>query len=812
MNDFHNSSETLSLHKRPPEEVAAHSSGAPQGGALRLGSRGLTLVAIVSLSACALVACADGSANVELTNSQVAQPIVSQVGVERVIPIHYYVLDSASNTCTGPSIVNESVLYEGLREANSTFQGAGVQFTFAGMDRLTMPTFRDLRSQAGAATYSWSAVYTELQLLDPSLTSTTAPYATMAPQFNERWLALIANRLDPTVIPAMIVCSDNYQNANLHASFPDMDVPHTLHFGAQSIGFGFQRHELGHYFNLRHPDGVGGPASNIRNEEYDLVYGTNTANQTPQFFTSAAALNTFRNTAGAMIYRKEGRVDDQPTGNGGTGAFRAAYVNDAGTSNCELQITMGWGAYARTYRTSTDPAAMSGMQHAIAGAPQDDAGVPPTSYSTNIMSYLTCPRTGQEYLAIYDMEPSQIEQVRAALRSQVGQRDQLGRATVRQGPLRSAMVDPSGTTPLGSSVDFDGDHLHDIAYYRPSTSQCVVRLSSTGATQTITIANGNTNLGDIPMPGDYDNDGKTDCAVFRPGANVVGGATATWFWVSSLGGYVTQTSNFGWTGDIPIADVQFKPTTAGGYGRYGVFRPSNHTFYWWTSSGVFRGVSLGLAGDEMVLGDYDRDGYTDLAMWHPTNNTSGSPDAGTTPSSSVLAIIYSGDDYSSWHPFTWGLETDVPLGAVDHDNDGQLDFAVWRPSNGTWYYLLNPRANGTFGTASQQWGAAGDVPLPGFDLDHDGIDDEAIWRPAGSGAQLWYRNSATNTSSGYNVGLTGDVVTFVPSNNGDTRPEVFLFRKAGTPGGFFQEVYSSGTGYSGYSNITTSFRQYDILL
>jgi hypothetical protein len=62
--------------------------------------------------------------------------------------------------------------------------------------------------------------------------------------------------------------------------------------------------------------------------------------------------------------------------------------------------------------------------------------------------------------------------------------------------------------------DYDGDHKTDLAVYRPSTGEWFVLLSTTHFTTYVTVTWGE--LGDIPTAGDYDGWGQMEVAVFRP--------------------------------------------------------------------------------------------------------------------------------------------------------------------------------------------------------------------------------------------------------------------------------------------------------
>ncbi len=136
-----------------------------------------------------------------------------------------------------------------------------------------------------------------------------------------------------------------------------------------------------------------------------------------------------------------------------------------------------------------------------------------------------------------------------------------------------------------TEADFNDDGATDIAVFRPEGGVWFFRGGPTVSWGTNT---------DIPVPADYDGDGDTDFAVFRPAAGVwfiQGGATVGW----------------GTQGDIPVpADYD-----GDGDDDIAVFRPS--TGVWFVRNGPT--VAWGTQGDIPVPGDYDDDGTTDIAVF-----------------------------------------------------------------------------------------------------------------------------------------------------------------------------------------------------
>ena len=153
-------------------------------------------------------------------------------------------------------------------------------------------------------------------------------------------------------------------------------------------------------------------------------------------------------------------------------------------------------------------------------------------------------------------------------------------------------------------ADYDGDGKTDLATFRPSTGEWFVLRSSNQTLYSVPFGVST----DIPVPADFDGDRLADIAVFRA-------ASGTWYINKSSGG--TQITQWGAAGDIPV------PADYDGDGKsdLAIFRPADGS--WWlnrSTAGLFT-TTFGVGTDKPVPADFTGDGKTDIAVWRPGNGS-----------------------------------------------------------------------------------------------------------------------------------------------------------------------------------------------
>ena len=192
---------------------------------------------------------------------------------------------------------------------------------------------------------------------------------------------------------------------------------------------------------------------------------------------------------------------------------------------------------------------------------------------------------------------------------------------------QSTISETYGSAFLGGAVvaDYNGDGIPDI---------CEIDTSGEEIRWIWKLGNGNNEWSDIEAitfgetatdkcaVGDFNGDGKADIAVMRSGSSL-----ATWYIdYAPCDGQFDEKGRFGLSGDIPLSG----DFNADGVDDICVYRPSSGTWYVcfadisgypeFESHLAINGVLFGTSGDIPFVGDFDGDGYDDMALLRALEN------------------------------------------------------------------------------------------------------------------------------------------------------------------------------------------------
>ncbi len=282
---------------------------------------------------------------------------------------------------------------------------------------------------------------------------------------------------------------------------------------------------------------------------------------------------------------------------------------------------------------------------------------------------------------------------------------------------------PVLAAPSKAVVDFNGDGRTDYTITRNQNGVLNWWTALNGSSEASFAQFGLQN--DVPVPEDFDGDGRDDLAVWRPGAPF----TAA-FYIFQSSNNTVRIDNFGQTGDNPgiVGDWD-----GDGKADPSVYRAGSQSIFYFrgSSNNPNRNITFlpwGINGDIPLRGDFDGDDRLDAVIFRPSNG--------------IWYILQSSNLQVRYE--SWGLATDrfVP---ADYDGDNRTDLAVFR--DGIWYVRQSSNNNPLY----QTWGFASDVLAPG-DYDGDGRTDFAVWR-----AGVFYVAPFSGGSPIYRTwGLSGD--------------------------------------------------------
>jgi parallel beta-helix repeat protein len=261
----------------------------------------------------------------------------------------------------------------------------------------------------------------------------------------------------------------------------------------------------------------------------------------------------------------------------------------------------------------------------------------------------------------------------------------------------------SSMTPVPG--DYDNDGKDDLALFKKDTGKWyIAKLKSDrtlGAALAFCVKWGDSSM--TPVPGDYDGDGKYDLALFKP-------STGEWYIAKlksdrTLGAALAFGVKWGDSSMTPVSGdydgdgksdlALFKPST----GEWFIAKLSEGKL----GSALAMGVSWGDSSMNAVSGDYDGDGKYDLALFQ---SSSGKWYIAKLTNGKLGSAIAMG--------VSWGDSSMTPVSG-NFDGDNKNDLALFQASTGKWYIARIDSYNLLGGPIALDvlWGDSSMTPVSG---------------------------------------------------------------------------------------------------
>lgn len=299
--------------------------------------------------------------------------------------------------------------------------------------------------------------------------------------------------------------------------------------------------------------------------------------------------------------------------------------------------------------------------------------------------------------------------------------------------------------------DFNKDGYTDMGVWNPSDGRWYIRASNPGPARATAVSWGFKG-GAVSLNNDFNNNGTNDFTVYANGK-----------WYIRDTKILAHNRSWGFTGALPV------PGDYNGDGRADLGVYDNAVGKWYiqgmASNVLAWDYAWGYTGTHGLAADFNGDGAKDLTVYDPAGRWYITTLAGQTlawntgwgfTGASPVPADYDGDSKADlavyangrWYirslegvvlkwNHAWGFAGAVPV-VGDFDGDSKADLAIC--ANQTWYIQA---MDGRVLAWNRPWGVSGGLPVAG-DTDGDGADEIAVYDSA---TGWWYVQSLSDVTT-----------------------------------------------------------------